>query len=192
MQAAGVGLTLTVASHVVFIELDWVPATTTQAEDRAHRIGQKDVVFVHHLVVDGSLDAHMVQKMVWKQEVAENALDTIPDYESAGAPGSLAHMPEAKQLKSYTTIRKVPELRRKCLLAALRILAARCDGAVAKDGEGFNGTDSSFGKKLAALDDLSDAQFYAGWRLVRKYRKTQLPEDLVEELGLGNDTAEAA
>lgn len=192
IQAAGVGLTLTVASHVVFVELDWVPANTSQCEDRCHRIGQRGVVFVHHLVVDGSLDAHMVQKMVWKQEVAENALDTIPDYENAGAPGSLAHMPEAKQLKSYTTVRKVPAERRAALLSALRFLAERCDGAREKDGSGFNGTDSAFGKKLAGLSDLSDAQFYAGWRLVRKYRKTQLPENLVEELGLASDVAEAA
>ena len=75
IQAAGVGLTLTAASHVVFAELDWVPANVTQAEDRAHRYGQLDSVLVQHLVFDGSIDAKMVEFVIHKQKVADLALD---------------------------------------------------------------------------------------------------------------------
>lgn len=77
MQAAGVGLTLTAASTVVMAELDWVPATVTQAEDRCHRIGQKDVVNVIHTVFDGSLDSKMVGVLMRKQRVMDSAIGQI-------------------------------------------------------------------------------------------------------------------
>jgi len=75
LQAAGVGITLTASSHVVFAELDWVPGNLSQCEDRAHRIGQRDSVLVQHLVLEGSLDAHMARILVDKQKVLDGALD---------------------------------------------------------------------------------------------------------------------
>jgi SWI/SNF-related matrix-associated actin-dependent regulator 1 of chromatin subfamily A len=76
IQSAGVGLTLTVASHVVFAELDWVPGNISQAEDRCHRIGQMNSVLVQHLVFDGSIDARMAAVIIAKQAVIEAAVDT--------------------------------------------------------------------------------------------------------------------
>lgn len=73
--AAGVGLTLTAASHVIFVELDPVPGRMTQAEDRAHRIGQRNMVLVQHLVAQRSLCARLVKLCVRKQEVVTAALD---------------------------------------------------------------------------------------------------------------------
>ena len=75
IQAAGVGVTLTAASHVVMSELDWVPARLTQAEDRCHRIGQSDNVLVQHLVLEGSLDAVMARRLIEKQEMADKSLN---------------------------------------------------------------------------------------------------------------------
>ena len=71
ITAAGVGLTLTAARTVVFAEPDWVPGNVTQAEDRCHRIGQKDTVRVFHIVAEGSIDARLVRAIVDKQSVIE-------------------------------------------------------------------------------------------------------------------------
>jgi hypothetical protein len=89
IKAAGVGLTLTQSSHVVFAELDWVPGNLSQAEDRCHRIGQRDSVLVQHLVVDGSIDARMVELVVEKQAVLDAGLDdeVVPVAPAAQATG---------------------------------------------------------------------------------------------------------
>lgn len=84
--AAGVGLTLTASAHVVFGELDWRPGIVTQAEDRTHRIGQRNAVLVQHVVFDESVDAIMAQRIVDKQAVIDAALDD-DDGEDCGAVG---------------------------------------------------------------------------------------------------------
>lgn len=73
--AMGVGFSLTAASHVIFVELDPVPGRMTQAEDRPHRIGQKESILVQHLVSDGSLCARMARICVRKQVVLSRVLD---------------------------------------------------------------------------------------------------------------------
>ena len=82
IKAAGVGLTLTASSTVIFAELDWVPGNVSQCEDRAHRIGQVDSVLIQHLVLEGSLDERMAQLIIQKQEVIDKALDE-PEGKSA-------------------------------------------------------------------------------------------------------------
>lgn len=82
-KAAGTVITLTAASTVVFVELDWVPGVVTQAEDRLCRIGQKKMVHVIHLCMGGTLDANMVKKIIAKQKVLEKMLDEKPDLKRA-------------------------------------------------------------------------------------------------------------
>jgi SNF2 family DNA or RNA helicase len=78
IQAAGVGLTLTASSTVIFVELDWTPGNISQAEDRCHRIGQRDCVTVQHIVFAGSLDEHMASTIIEKQRIIDTALDKEP------------------------------------------------------------------------------------------------------------------
>lgn len=62
MRAAA-GLNLQRATCVVFGELDWSPAVHTQAEDRAHRMGQKDSVLCYYLVSPRGSDAQMQEAL---------------------------------------------------------------------------------------------------------------------------------
>jgi SWI/SNF-related matrix-associated actin-dependent regulator 1 of chromatin subfamily A len=84
IQAAGVGLTLTAASHVVFAELSWVPGDNAQAEDRAHRIGQTESVLVQHLVLEGSLDELVARLLQAKAARSDAALDASTKAANAG------------------------------------------------------------------------------------------------------------
>ena len=75
IQACGQGITLTAASDVVFGELHWVPAAMLQAEDRAHRIGQKHPVNVRYLCAAGTLDDIVWPAVSRKLEQIGAALD---------------------------------------------------------------------------------------------------------------------
>lgn len=74
MGATGTGINLTSASHVVFSEFDPAPYRLTQCEDRAHRMGQKNMVSIYHTVWDTTLDARMAKIVVKKQEVINEVL----------------------------------------------------------------------------------------------------------------------
>lgn len=75
VQAAGVGLNLTKAGLVIFAEADYLPATMTQATDRAHRIGQKKSVLVQYLVATNTIEEKMYELLKKKQRVIGNVLD---------------------------------------------------------------------------------------------------------------------
>ncbi len=69
IEAAGQGLTLTRASNVVFLELDWTPAKHDQAEDRCHRIGQQDAVNAWYLLAAGTIDETMATLLERKRAI---------------------------------------------------------------------------------------------------------------------------
>ncbi len=73
--AMGTGHTLTASSLVIFAEQSWSPSEMSQAEDRAHRIGQRDAVLVQHLVFENSLDSHMCEVLLKKQDIIDRAID---------------------------------------------------------------------------------------------------------------------
>ena len=75
IMAAGVGLTLTAASLVLFQELAWTPATLMQCEDRAHRIGATEPVVVRYLVALGTTDEAIWSIVSNKFVTMSNLLD---------------------------------------------------------------------------------------------------------------------
>ena len=184
IKAAGVGLTLTAASHVVFAELDWVPGVVSQCEDRCHRIGQAESVLIQHLVLEGSVDARMVKFIVRKQAVIDQALDkgcaTLDAQKPMASVMAGSVMDEAPAAVPAPVPVASAELR-ELVQEGLRLLAGVCDGASKLDGAGFNKFDSVFGKELASRGYLTDKMVVCGKRLVVKYGR-QLGLDFKERL----------
>jgi len=60
-SVGGLGLNLTGADTVIFVEHDWNPQKDIQAMDRAHRIGQKKVVNVYRIVTRGTLEEKILK-----------------------------------------------------------------------------------------------------------------------------------
>ena len=75
LRAGNVGINLTNAKYVIFAELDWSPAIHRQAEDRLHRIGQKNTVFAYYLVGKGTLDEHVAEILTDKEFEIDSILD---------------------------------------------------------------------------------------------------------------------
>jgi len=71
IKAGGVGITLTAASNVAIIELPWTPADLDQAEDRLHRIGQKNAVTAWYLLGNGTIDIDISELIDKKRVITE-------------------------------------------------------------------------------------------------------------------------
>ncbi|XP_060875575.1 SWI/SNF-related matrix-associated actin-dependent regulator of chromatin subfamily A-like protein 1 [Metopolophium dirhodum] len=71
--AANSGITLTAANLVIFAELYWNPGILTQAEDRAHRIGQAETVTIQYLLAKGTADDHIWPLIQFKLSVLNKA-----------------------------------------------------------------------------------------------------------------------
>lgn len=74
IKAGGIGLTLTAASTVLFADMEWTPALHSQAEDRAHRIGQSRLVNVHYFIAKDTVDEDIVELLEKKQQVITHVL----------------------------------------------------------------------------------------------------------------------
>ncbi|MDX3799232.1 DEAD/DEAH box helicase [Streptomyces sp. AK04-3B] len=88
LKAAGTGLNLTRAGHVVHFDRWWNPAVEEQATDRAYRIGQTQPVQVHRLITEGTVEDRIAEMLQVKRALAdailgsgESALTELTDRE---------------------------------------------------------------------------------------------------------------
>lgn len=176
IMAGGVGITLTAASHVYFIELDWVPGNVTQCEDRCHRIGQQDAVNVYHLVLRGSIDVKMANTIISKQKIIEAALDKIMEREPVTLSGEGATKKSSrKAISEEAEMLTAGDI--ESIHADLKFLAEHDqDHAQFQNGIGFNAIDGRIGHELAERQRLTAKQAALGKMILRKYKR-QLGKD---------------
>ncbi|XP_008219029.1 PREDICTED: TATA-binding protein-associated factor BTAF1 [Prunus mume] len=74
-HVGGLGLNLTSADTLIFVEHDWNPMRDHQAMDRAHRLGQKKVVNVHRLIMRGTLEEKVMSLQKFKLSVANAVIN---------------------------------------------------------------------------------------------------------------------
>lgn len=74
LRAAGTGLTLTRAHHVIHFDRWWNPAVENQASDRAHRIGQNHPVFIHPFISTGTIEQNIHTMLRRKSAMADTLL----------------------------------------------------------------------------------------------------------------------
>lgn len=76
IKSAGVGITLTAASNVMFIDYSWVPADHSQAADRCHRIGQTaESINIYQLYTKGTIDEKMKDILLKKQAIFDKLIN---------------------------------------------------------------------------------------------------------------------
>ena len=76
LKAAGTGLNLTAASHVIHYDLWWNPAVENQATDRAYRIGQNKNVMVHRMICKNTFEERIDEMIQKKKHLAEMTVAT--------------------------------------------------------------------------------------------------------------------
>lgn len=76
LKAAGTGLNLTAANHVIHYDLWWNPAVEAQATDRAYRIGQKSNVMVHRFITKNTFEERINEMIQSKKALANMTVST--------------------------------------------------------------------------------------------------------------------
>lgn len=96
VKSSGVGITLTAASNVIFIDYSWNPADMNQAEDRMHRMGQKaKSVNIYQVTARGTIDEFMIKLLSRKQKIFNVLIDADKiEREEQGSVNELIQMIE--------------------------------------------------------------------------------------------------
>ena len=104
-RVAAQGITLTRASNVAFLELEWTPAMHDQAEDRCHRIGQHDAVTAWYLLAAETIDETMARLIQRKRAI----VGAVTDGREMDADGLVAQVVrELREGRPFPRLRPAP------------------------------------------------------------------------------------
>jgi hypothetical protein len=102
-RIGGQGITLTRATNVAFLDLEWTPAMHDQAEDRCHRIGQRDAVTAWYLLAAETIDETMIELIARKRGIVGAVTDGRRDEPEAlvqSVVRALRSQPPRRRLRS--------------------------------------------------------------------------------------------
>ena len=193
IKAGGVAITLTRASHALFVDLDWTPALNAQAEDRICRIGQTRGCIITTLVADHILDKRIYALLSVKRSLIAQTIDAGARFDSVKPElvdvdkinfGTL-YIPVEREARAARQVRVPPPGFFRAARTPLEEWAARGlqivagndpDYARVKNEVGFNAADGGVGHSLVSqLPLLSDGQWALATKLAQKYRR-QIPD----------------
>jgi SNF2 family DNA or RNA helicase len=103
-RIGGQGITLTHASNVAFLDLEWTPAMHDQAEDRCHRIGQHDAVTAWYLLAAQTIDETMLELIDRKRRVVDAVTDGRSQVEEAVVEGVIRTLRESKPARHLRAV----------------------------------------------------------------------------------------
>jgi hypothetical protein len=98
-RVAAQGITLTRASNVAFLELEWTPAMHDQAEDRCHRIGQRDAVTAWYLLAADTIDETMATLIQRKRGIVAAVTDGRREDADGLVEGVVRELREGRPLR---------------------------------------------------------------------------------------------
>ncbi|XP_006646908.1 TATA-binding protein-associated factor BTAF1 isoform X1 [Oryza brachyantha] len=142
-HVGGLGLNLTSADTLVFMEHDWNPMKDLQAMDRAHRLGQRKVVNVHRLIMRGTLEEKVMSLQRFKVSVANAVINA-----------------ENASLKTMNTDQLLDLFASTPASRKASVLPSSSSGDQSKDSKGKSGG-KGLKSILNGLDELWDQSQYA-------------------------------
>lgn len=90
-KSGGVGITLTAASRILFIEFPWTASDCEQAECRAHRNGQKNAVNCYYLLARNTIDERILEIIQKEREDSSVVTGAVNDIEESIVDATLKH-----------------------------------------------------------------------------------------------------
>lgn len=109
-KAGGLGINLTAAEDVIFLDEDWNPQITLQAEARAHRIGQTRKVTIYKLCTQGTVEEQMMgrirKKLYLSTKITESMRNVYGTESASGGPELAGDVPEMSTTQLKTLVRR--------------------------------------------------------------------------------------